>query len=144
VGRPAQKAHVSIARGTELAPEDPAALGRALDEQRALDGALPADGGARKPIVDAFQAAALRSLTWLENVEAHLDLDPIPFTYKHMMRSQRIGHARLEQMDPAFVALYDAWRAGHPSSGPVPREFLDLFEKATFAHLSTLMPDGSP
>jgi hypothetical protein len=45
-------------------------------------------------VKDAFQAAALRSLIWLENVEPHLGLDPIPFTYKHMMRSQRIGYAR--------------------------------------------------
>jgi PPOX class probable F420-dependent enzyme len=61
-----------------------------------------------------------------------------------MMRSQRIGHARLERMDPAFIALYDEWRRRQPSSGPVPSDFLDLFDKATFAHLSTLMPDGSP
>jgi len=26
----------------------------------------------------------------------------------------------------------------------VPREFLDLFEKKAFAHLATIMPDGSP
>ena len=26
----------------------------------------------------------------------------------------------------------------------IPREFLDLLEKKTFAHLATLMPDGSP
>ena len=144
VGDAAHTAHFSIGSGTKLALEDAIALARALDEQRTVESALPAYERARKPIVDAFQAAALRSLTWLENVEAYLDLDPIPFTYKHMMRSQRIGHARLERMDPAFVALYDAWRAGQPSSGPVPREFLDLFDKATFAHLCTLMPDGSP
>ncbi len=144
VGDAAHTAHFSIGSGTKLALEDAVALARALEEERAVDRALPAYERARKPIVDAFQAAALRSLIWLENVEPHLELDPLPFAYKHMMRSQRIGHARLERMDPVFVARYDAWRAAQPSSGPVPREFLDLFEKPTFAHLSTLMPDGSP
>jgi PPOX class probable F420-dependent enzyme len=68
----------------------------------------------------------------------------VPFTYKHMMRSQRIGYARLKAMDPAFAARYDAWRAAQPAAGPIPREFLDLFAKATFAHLATVMPDGTP
>ncbi len=27
---------------------------------------------------------------------------------------------------------------------PIPAEFLDLFEKKAFAHLATVMPDGSP
>jgi PPOX class probable F420-dependent enzyme len=27
---------------------------------------------------------------------------------------------------------------------PIPEEFLDLFEKKAFAHLATVMPDGSP
>jgi len=143
VGDAAHTAHFSIGSGTKLALEDAIALARAFDEQRTVEAALSAYEIARKPIVDRFQAAALRSLTWLENVESHLGLDPIPFTYKHMMRSQRIGHARLLRMDPAFIALYDDWRARQPSSA-VPRDFLDLFDKATFAHLSTLMPDGSP
>ena len=144
VGDAAHTAHFSIGSGTKLALEDAIALARVLDEERDVTAALTAYQRARKPVVDAFQAAALRSLTWLENVEAHLGLEPIPFTYRHMMRSQRIGRARLGLMDPAFIALYDGWRAKQPPSGPIPREFLDLFDKATFAHLATLMPDGSP
>jgi anthraniloyl-CoA monooxygenase len=144
VGDAAHTAHFSIGSGTKLALEDAIALDRALHEERDVAAALPAYERARKPAVDAFQAAALRSLTWLENVGPHLALEPIPFTYKHMMRSQRIGRARLGLMDPAFVARYDGWRANQPSPGPIPREFLDLFHKATFAHLATLMPDGSP
>jgi PPOX class probable F420-dependent enzyme len=31
-----------------------------------------------------------------------------------------------------------------PVSHVIPKEYLDLFEKQTFAHLATLMPDGSP
>src|SRR5206468_5313883 len=45
---------------------------------------------------------------------------------------------------PAVPALGGGRRAGRRPAGPIPREFLDLFAKATFAHLATLMPDGSP
>jgi len=143
-GDAAHTAHFSIGSGTKLALEDAIALAAALRDCGDVPAALAAYEGSRKPRVDAFQAAALRSLLWLENVEAHLDLDPVPFTYKHMMRSQRVGYARLRLMDPAFAALYDDWRRSEREAGPVPREFLDLFEKATFAHLATSMPDGSP
>jgi len=144
VGDAAHTVHFSIGSGTKLALEDAIALAHVLHEQPTVEAALPAFERARKPVVDAFQAAALRSLTWLENVEQHLGLEPIPFTYKHMMRSRRIGYGRLKLMDPGFVASYDGWRAKQPSAGPIPRDFLDLFERATFAHLATLMPDGSP
>jgi anthraniloyl-CoA monooxygenase len=144
VGDAAHTAHFSIGSGTKLALEDAIALSRALAEHPRVGPALAAFEQARKPVVDAFQSAALKSLTWLENVEPHLALEPIPFTYKHMMRSQRIGYNRLKLMDPEFVALYDRWREEHPPAGAIPREFLDLFARATFAHLATLMPDGSP
>jgi anthraniloyl-CoA monooxygenase len=143
-GDAAHTAHFSIGSGTKLALEDAIALARALGEHRRVADALSAYEAARKPVVDRFQAAALRSLVWLENVEQHLGLDPIPFTYKHMMRSQRVGYQRLKQMDPEFTALYDRWRAARPAAGPIPAEFLDLFQKPTYAHLATLMPDGTP
>jgi len=47
-------------------------------------------------------------------------------------------------MDAGFAARYDAWRTRQRSSGPIPNEFLDLFDKPSFGHLATLMPDGSP
>ena len=144
VGDAAHTAHFSIGSGTKLALEDAIALARALQAEGSVAAALPAFERARKPVVDAFQAAALKSLVWLENVEPHLGLEPIPFAYRHMMRSQRIGYGRLKLMDPDFVARYDAWRARQPERGPIPADFLDLFEKPTFAHLATLMPDGSP
>ena len=141
VGDAAHTAHFSIGSGTKLALEDAIALARALRTEASVAAALPAFEAARKPVVDAFQAAALKSLVWLENVEPHLGLEPIPFAYKHMMRSQRIGYARLKLMDPGFTARYDAWRAAPAGrAGPIPADFLDLFEKPTFAHLAT--PDG--
>ncbi|HKW91491.1 MAG TPA: TIGR03618 family F420-dependent PPOX class oxidoreductase [Methylomirabilota bacterium] len=144
VGDAAHTAHFSIGSGTKLALEDAIALAAALERPGPVEGALAAYEAARKPVVDAFQEAALRSLEWLERVGPHLDLEPLPFAYKHMMRSRRIGYERLKRMDPEFVARYDAWKRAQPGPGPIPAEFLDLFQKASFAHLATLMPDGSP
>jgi PPOX class probable F420-dependent enzyme len=82
---------------------------------------------------------------WLEQVQEQLDLDPVPFAYRLMTRSRRVGYNRLQRRDPEFVARYDAWRREQaPAAGPIPAEYLDLFRKRTFAHLATLMPDGTP
>ena len=144
-GDAAHTAHFSIGSGTKLALEDAIALADALSRPgRAIPESLAAYEAARKPAVDAFQAAALRSLEWLERVDPHLGLEPVPFAYKHMMRSRRVGRQRLERMDPAFAARYEAWKRGQRAAGPIPAEFLDLFDKASIAHLSTLMPDGTP
>ncbi len=143
-GDAAHTAHFSIGSGTKLALEDAIALARAVAGERSVEAALQAYERQRKPVVDRFQEAAYRSLTWLEDVEAYLGLDPVPFAYRHMMRSKRVGYAALKQRAPDFIARYDAWRAQQPPAGPIPAEFLDLFQKATFAHLATLMPDGTP
>jgi len=143
-GDAAHTAHFSIGSGTKLALEDTVSLAKAFAECATVEDALPAYERARKPVVDRFQEAALRSLIWLENAEAHLHLDPIPFTYKLMNRSQRMGYQRLKAGDPEFIRRYEQWRQSQRARGPIPAQFLDLFEKPTFAHLATLMPDGTP
>ena len=137
-------AHFSIGSGTKLAMEDSIALADAFARCRTVEAALPEFQRARKPVIDRFQTAAVRSLAWLEDVKNYLYLDPIPFTYKLMTRSKRVGFARLQRADPTFTARYDAWRKTQKQSGPIPDEFLDLFQKKTFAHLATLMPNGTP
>jgi anthraniloyl-CoA monooxygenase len=137
-------AHFSIGSGTKLAVEDSIALARCLAEHGAVEAALPAFQRVRKPVVDRFQEAAYRSLTWLENVQTQLGLDPLPFAYRAATRSARVGYHRLKRGDPDFIARYDEWRARQPRPGSIPADFLDLFQKRTFAHLSTLMPDGTP
>jgi len=144
LGDAVHTAHFSIGSGTKLAMEDSIALAEAFRCRPSVAEALPEFQRARKPVVDRFQVAALRSLTWLENVQASLPLEPLPFTYRLMTRSQRVGLKRLERADPDFAARYRAWRAAQPRSGPIPDEFLDLFQKKTFAHLATLMADGTP
>jgi anthraniloyl-CoA monooxygenase len=145
LGDAAHTAHFSIGSGTKLALEDAIALADALGAHPSVAAALPTFATARKPAVDRFQAAAYQSLSWLEAVEPHLALEPIPFTYKLMTRSGRVGYNQLRSRDPDFVAAYDAWRSQRPRDvAPIPADYLDLFQKATYAHLATLMPDGTP
>lgn len=136
--------HFSIGSGTKLAMEDAVALARAFADQAAIGDALQAYERARKPMIDQFQDAAVQSLTWLENIQERLDLPLIPFAYGLVTRSNRVGFNRLKRQAPDFIARYEEWREQQPSSGPVPREFLDLFQKVAFGHLATLMPDGTP
>jgi anthraniloyl-CoA monooxygenase len=137
-------AHFSIGSGTKLALEDAIALAGCFAERRPVNEALAAFQAVRKPVVDEFQDAAYASLLWLEQVEGQLGLDPVPFAYRLMTRSRRVGYRRLQRRDPAFVARYDAWRGSQPGAGGIPAEFLDLFQKRAYGHLATLMPDGTP
>lgn len=137
-------AHFSIGSGTKLAMEDSIALAGALARCDSLATALPEYQRTRKPVVDRFQAAALRSLTWLENVQNHMHLEPLPFAYKLMTRSQRVSFKRVEMGDPAFAQAYGAWKKARPKPGGIPEDFLDLFRKKAFGHLATILPDGTP
>ncbi len=136
--------HFSIGSGTKLAMEDAVALAQAFSQTAAIEQALSAYEQARKPMIDQFQDAAVQSLTWLEKIKDHLHLPPIPFAYGLVTRSNRVGFNRLKRQAPEFIAQYEQWRHQLPSTGPVPREFLDLFNKVAFGHLATLMPDGTP
>jgi anthraniloyl-CoA monooxygenase len=137
-------AHFSIGSGTKLALEDAIALAGCFGRHAAVGTALREFERLRRPVVEDFQQAAYQSLAWLEHVGEHLHLPPIPFTYALMTRSKRVGYQRLKGQDPTFIARYDAWRRARPAAGPIPEEFLDLFQKRSYGHLATEMPDGTP
>lgn len=137
-------AHFSIGSGTKLALEDAIALAGCFARANSAGAALQEFERVRRPPVERFQEAAVKSLVWLETVEHHLSLEPIPFAYRLMTRSQRVGHSRLRRQDPIFTAQYDHWRSGQKPEGPIPSEYLDLFQKKTYAHLATLLGDGRP
>ena len=101
-------AHFSIGSGTKLAMEDSIALYEAIMKYPFIAEALPAYQSARKPSVDEYQEAAFTSLVWFENLKQYIDLSPMDFAYRLMMRSGRIGHENLRKRDPEFVAKYEA------------------------------------
>src|SRR5438552_3586062 len=135
-------AHFSIGSGTRLALEDAMALADAF--QKYPHDALHEFERVRKPRVDEFQEAAYTSLVWLENVQEHLHLDPIGFTYALQTRSRRVGYNRLKKRDPDFIAAYDEWKRQQPQPGPIPEQFEELFKKRSHGHLATLLDDGTP
>lgn len=134
--------HFSIGSGTKLAVEDAIALAGSFAQERFVEDALQAFTRYRKPRADAFQDAALDSLIWLENVHEDIALEPLPFAFKLMRRSNRVSYRRLKEKAPDFIKKYEKWRWEH--EGPIHQEFLDLFEKKAYAHLASLLHDGRP
>ncbi len=100
-------AHFSIGSGTKLALEDSIALSQCLGAHTDIAVALGEFERLRKPIVDAYQAAAGESLLWFETFRDDMRLDPICLAYRVMTRSGRVTYESLKKRDPRFVAAYD-------------------------------------
>lgn len=103
-------AHFSIGSGTKLALEDAIALAKCFAAHKEVDVALSEFENVRKPIVEEYQDAAYASLLLFENAKEEMPLDPIPFAYRLMTRSNRITDEKLRKRDPQFMAAYDRWR----------------------------------
>ncbi len=101
-------AHFSIGSGTKLAMEDAIALAGSFQHHNDVRDALQEFESNRKPYIEEYQAAALESMLWFENVRQYLHLSPIELAYSVMMRSGRVSHEALKKRDPAFVAGYEA------------------------------------
>jgi anthraniloyl-CoA monooxygenase len=100
-------AHFSIGSGTKLAMEDAIALAQCFKAGTEVSDALRRFEGERKPVIEAYQAAAEESMLWFENAKDYLQLAPIELAYLLMTRSGRIDHETLRRRDPNFIALYE-------------------------------------
>jgi anthraniloyl-CoA monooxygenase len=112
LGDAAHTAHFSIGSGTKLAMEDAIALVDALRRHGQLEAALTDYEMERQPVVERFQAAALESSRYFEDVSRYERFDPQPFAFNLLTRSGRISYVNLTLRDPAFVRGVDAWYAG--------------------------------
>jgi anthraniloyl-CoA monooxygenase len=112
-GDAAHTAHFSIGSGTKLAMEDSIALARHLGSGMSVEAALEAYDQERRPTLESTQRAAEVSLSWFENTERYMSLDPTQFAFSLLTRSLRVTHENLRVRDPAFVAQVDDWFAGH-------------------------------
>lgn len=102
-------AHFSIGAGTKLALEDSIALFQYFAAGRDVPAALAEFERVRKPVIQAYQKAAHSSLIWFEHAADYTHLDPLPFAFRLMTRSKKIGYENLKRRDPEFIAAYDAW-----------------------------------
>lgn len=103
-------AHFSIGSGTKLAMEDAIALYECFETTESLGKALSKFELIRKPVIEAYQAAAFESMQWFENAREYMNLSPIELGYALMTRSGRVDHEHLKRRDPDFIARYEAER----------------------------------
>ncbi len=100
-------AHFSIGSGTKLAMEDAIALKESFDETPNVSAALQRFEASRKPVIEAYQAAAYDSMVWFESARDYMPLSPLELAYVLMTRSGRVDSEELRKRDPAFVASYE-------------------------------------
>jgi len=113
VGDALHTAHFSIGSGTRLAMEDAIALAKALEQYAAdVPIGLAAYEEARTLAVTRLVAAANASASWYERFAEHMALSPMEFAMSYITRSGRVDLERLRRSSPAFVAAYEASRAG--------------------------------
>jgi 2-polyprenyl-6-methoxyphenol hydroxylase-like FAD-dependent oxidoreductase len=112
IGDALHSAHFSIGSGTRLAMEDAIALIKALEDASDIPAALARYETGRKPVVKKLVAAARASADWYERFPEHMKLGLMDFAHSYITRSGRIDDERLRAMAPAFMAEYDAHRAG--------------------------------
>jgi anthraniloyl-CoA monooxygenase len=108
LGDAAHTAHFSIGSGTKLALEDAIALASSLGRRRGVPEALAAYEAERRPKVLALQRAAQVSLSWFENTERYMGLEPVQFAFSLLTRSLRVTHEGMKLRDFAFLREVDA------------------------------------
>jgi anthraniloyl-CoA monooxygenase len=100
-------AHFSIGSGTKLALEDAIALFDCFRKNQSVRAALEEFETTRKPVIEAYQAAAQDSMRWFENARDYMNLTPIELAYSLMTRSGRVDREDLKRRDPEFIAAYE-------------------------------------
>ncbi|HKO95945.1 MAG TPA: FAD-dependent monooxygenase [Pyrinomonadaceae bacterium] len=101
-------AHFSIGSGTKLAIEDAIALHESFQTTLDVEDALAHFEKVRRPVIEAYQAAAFESMRWFENARDFMNLSPIELAYALMTRSGRVDYEDLRRRDPVFVAAHEA------------------------------------
>ena len=130
LGDAAHTAHFTIGSGTKLAMEDAAALVKVLNS---TEGDIPARlaryQSEREIEALKLQSAARNRMTWFENVERYVDMEPDQFAFAVLTGSQRVGHANQKLRDKTYTDDFDRWfaaRCGVSTSAgtePVPPMF---------------------
>jgi len=130
LGDAAHTAHFTIGSGTKLAMEDAAALVRVMNS---AEGDVPtrlARYQAEREIEALkLQSAARNRMTWFEEVERYVHMEPEQFAFAVLTGSQRVGHANQKLRDPVYTEGLDRWFAEKcgvhtpPTATPAPPMF---------------------
>jgi anthraniloyl-CoA monooxygenase len=126
IGDAAHTAHFAIGSGTKLAMEDAISLSKVLNSS---EGTVPerlARYQAEREIEALkLQSAARNRMTWFEDVERYVHMEPEQLAFSLLTSSQRVGHANQKLRDPKYVESVDTWFAqqcGLPAK-PIPPMF---------------------
>ena len=130
LGDAAHTAHFTIGSGTKLAMEDAAALVKVLTS---TEGDVPTRlaryQSEREIEALKLQSAARNRMTWFEEVERYVGMEPEQFAFAVLTGSQRVGHANQKLRDQAYTDGFDRWFAGKcqvptlPGATPLPPMF---------------------
>jgi anthraniloyl-CoA monooxygenase len=120
IGDALHTAHFSIGSGTKLAIEDAIALAGCFGKTKSVERALPEFEASRKPVIEAYQAAAHESMLWFENARRYMNLSPIELAYALMTRSGRVDYEDLRRRDPEFIARYEEEHNSYTGTAGVP------------------------
>ena len=130
LGDAAHTAHFTIGSGTKLAMEDAAALVKVL---HSTEGDVPTRlaryQSEREIEALKLQSAARNRMTWFEDVERYVGMEPEQFAFAVLTGSQRVGHANQKLRDQAYTDGFDRWFAEKcqvptlPGAPPLPPMF---------------------
>ncbi|MBN8478854.1 MAG: bifunctional salicylyl-CoA 5-hydroxylase/oxidoreductase [Burkholderiales bacterium] len=154
IGDAAHTAHFAIGSGTKLAMEDAISLVKVLNS---TDGTVPqrlARYQAEREIEALkLQSAARNRMTWFEDINRYVYMEPEQLAFSLLTASQRVGHANQKLRDPKYVASVDEWFSRKCGlSKPVPPMFtpfrlrdLQLSNRVVVAPMCTYSAvDGMP
>jgi anthraniloyl-CoA monooxygenase len=126
IGDAAHTAHFAIGSGTKLAMEDAISLAKVLNSS---EGTVPERlaryQAEREVEALKLQSAARNRMTWFEDIERYVHMEPEQLTFSLLTSSQRVGHANQKLRDPQYVESVDTWFAqtcGQPAK-PTPPMF---------------------
>jgi anthraniloyl-CoA monooxygenase len=126
IGDAAHTAHFAIGSGTKLAMEDAISLATVLNSS---EGTVPerlARYQAEREIEALkLQSAARNRMTWFEDIERYVHMEPEQLAFSLLTSSQRVGHANQKLRDPKYVESVDTWfaqKCGLPAK-PIPPMF---------------------
>jgi len=106
LGDALRTAHFSIGSGTRLAIEDAIVAAQCISTCSPIAEAFNEFEKRRRPLMERLQNIAFESMHWFENIQDHIDLDIIPFTYQIMTRTSSLGERSLRLTDPDFLQRY--------------------------------------
>lgn len=108
IGDALHTVHPSIGSGTRFAMRDAVYLTQALTGAGwDVEVGLKEFERVRKPVADAFQAAAKRSITWYEGLPSRTITHPTKFALEYLMRTGRVSYRDFRRENREVVLGYE-------------------------------------